>query len=85
MISALFDLMINVALREEITKFERLEKHYEKPTFEVVSGVFLVIEKGDYQHGQFLEAGPSCVLRRLSQTNRLSFTAEMGIQVSRQT
>jgi len=40
MIYPLFDLIINVALREDIEKFERLEKHYEKPTFEVVSSVF---------------------------------------------
>ena len=37
--------MINVVLREEIAKFERLEKHYEKPTFEVVSSVFRVLSR----------------------------------------
>ena len=38
MISALFDLPINVALRE-IAKFGWLAKCYEKPTFEVVVSV----------------------------------------------
>ena len=45
MISALFELMINVVLKEEIAKFERLEKHYEKPTFEVVSSVFRALSR----------------------------------------
>jgi len=45
MIYPLFDLIINVALREEIAKFERLEKHYEKPTFEVVSSVFRALSR----------------------------------------
>ena len=45
MISALFELMINVVLREEIAKFERLEKHYEKPMFEVVSSVFRALSR----------------------------------------
>ena len=45
MISALFESMINVALREETAKFERLEKHYEKPTFEVVSRVFRALSR----------------------------------------
>lgn len=45
MISALFNLILNVALREEIAKFERLEKHYEKPTFEVVSSVFRALSR----------------------------------------
>ena len=45
MIYPLFDLIINVALREEIAKFEPLEKHYEKPTFEVVSSVFRALSR----------------------------------------
>jgi len=44
-ISALFDLMINVALKEEIAKFERLKKLYEKPTFEVVSSVLRALSR----------------------------------------
>jgi structure-specific recognition protein 1 len=34
-----------VSIREEIAKFDRLEKHYEKPTFEVVSSVFRALSK----------------------------------------
>jgi structure-specific recognition protein 1 len=34
-----------VAIREEIAKLDRLEKHYEKPTFEVVSSVFRALSK----------------------------------------
>jgi hypothetical protein len=74
---------MNVALREAIAKFERLEKHYEKPTFEVVLSVFR--EEENHQRGHFPEASPSCVLQRLSLTDTLYFAAEMGIQVSRQT
>ena len=44
LISALFDLIINMILREDIAKFERLEKH-EKPTFEVVSSVFRALSR----------------------------------------
>ena len=45
MISALVELVLNVVLREEIAKSERLEKHYEKPTFEVVSSVFRALSR----------------------------------------
>jgi structure-specific recognition protein 1 len=38
-------LTIIVGIREEIAKFDRLEKHYEKPTFEVVSSVFRALSK----------------------------------------
>ena len=85
-ISALFDLMINVALREEIAKFEWLEKHYEKPTFEVVSSVFRMLSRkkitsaGSFQR-QVLAASFKCYPR----LRDLSFAAEMGTQVSRQT
>jgi structure-specific recognition protein 1 len=34
-----------VAIRDEIAKFDRLEKHYEKSTFEVVSSVFRALSK----------------------------------------
>lgn len=34
-----------MTVREEIAKYERLEKHYEKPTFEVVSSVFRALSK----------------------------------------
>jgi structure-specific recognition protein 1 len=37
--------MMNAALREEIAKLEQLEKHYENPTFEVVSSVFRTLSK----------------------------------------
>ena len=60
MISPLFDLMITATVREEIAKFERLEKNYEKPTFEVVSSVFRALSKkkiisaGSFQRQVFL-------------------------------
>lgn len=38
-------MTITVAIREEIAKFDRLDKHYEKPTFEVVSSVFRALSK----------------------------------------
>lgn len=31
--------------REDIAKYDRLKKHYEDPTFEVVSGVFRALSK----------------------------------------
>jgi len=34
-----------VAIREELAKLDWLEKHYEKPTFEVISNVFRVLSK----------------------------------------
>ena len=40
-----FVLTNTMAIREEIAKLDRLEKHYEKPTFEVVSGVFRALSK----------------------------------------
>jgi structure-specific recognition protein 1 len=43
---ASFRFLTNTAaIREEIAKFDRLEKHYEKPTFEVVSSVFRALSK----------------------------------------
>jgi len=38
-------IVITVGGREEIAKFDRLKKHYEDPTFEVVSSVFRALSK----------------------------------------
>jgi hypothetical protein len=32
-------------IREEIARYDRLKKHYEDPTYEVVSGVFRALAK----------------------------------------
>jgi hypothetical protein len=75
-----------VAIREEIAKLDRLEKHYEKPTFEVVSSVFRALSKkkivsaGSFQR-QALFASPY----KPSETNILYDAAEMGIRASKQT
>ena len=83
--SALFDLIMNVALREEIAKFERLDKHYEKPTFEVVSSVFRALSKKKITSAGTFQRQVVVASFKDYRTDRLYFAAEMGIQVSRQT
>ena len=76
---------MNVAFREEIAKFERLDKHYEKPTFEVVSSVFRALSKKKITSAGSFQRQVLVPPFKDYQTDRLYFAAEMGIQVSRQT
>jgi len=75
-----------VAIREEIAKFDRLEKHYEKPTFEVVSSVFRALSKKKIvSAGSFQRQALFASSLKLSETNMFYDAAEMGIRASKQT
>ncbi len=75
-----------MVIREEIAKFERLEKHYEKPTFEVVSSVFRALSKKKIiSAGSFQRQALSASSLEPSEANILYDVAEMVIRVSKQT
>jgi hypothetical protein len=75
-----------VAIREEIAKLDRLEKHYEKPTFEVVSSVFRALSKKKIvSAGSFQRQALFVSSQKRSETNILYDAAEMGFRASKQT
>ena len=41
----LLDHSLKYIIREEVAKYDKLKKHYEDPTYEVVSGVFRALAK----------------------------------------
>ena len=75
-----------MSIREEIAKLDRLEKHYEKPTFEVVSSVFRALSKKKIvSAGSFQRQALFAYSSNLSETNILYDAAEMGIRASKPT
>ena len=75
-----------MAIREEIAKFDRLDKHYEKPTFEVVSSVFRALSKKKIiSAGSFQRQALLAFSQESSEANILYNAAEMGFRASKQT
>ena len=79
--SALSDLIMNVALREEIAKPEQLQRRYEKPTFEVVSSVFRTLSKKIASADSFQRR--VVVVSLKDYPILIDFVAKSDIQVSR--